>query len=110
MIEFYSETDTVSLKYSSETGSITLSCRNLEPLVLETGEMLSSLSAAHEDAVPVERLTVESDNPQWKTKIIFSSVNCSRQEGKLQIDYASGMLMLKINFAGENEIGERGTR
>ncbi|HLG33651.1 MAG TPA: DUF4153 domain-containing protein [Bacteroidia bacterium] len=109
-LEFFFEADTIRLINSREAGTITLQCRDFEPLVLDTKEMLASLPGSNEDAIPVDRLTLEADNRQWKTKIIFSSLNCSRQNGKLKTDYASGMLMLKINFEEENEVGEKGTK
>jgi hypothetical protein len=109
-IEFFSEADTVTLSFDSETGTVRFSCRNLEPLVLETREMLSGLSDSGDDTVPPEMLMLETDNAQWKAKIIFTTVNCSREQGKLQIDYANGLFLLKINSSAENEIGEQGSR
>ncbi|MBK5286626.1 MAG: DUF4153 domain-containing protein [Bacteroidia bacterium] len=102
--------DSIRFVYAAQNGTMKLTCRDFEPLLFQTNEMLASLSASDKDAIAPDRLTLETENPQWKAKIIFTSVNFDRAEGTLRFDNANGVLMLRINNALENEVGEKATK
>jgi len=102
--------DSIRFVYAALNGTMKLTCRDFEPLLFQTKEMLASLSGSDKDAMAPDRLTLETENPQWKAKIIFTSVNFDRTEGTIRFDNANGVLMIRINNAMENEVGEKGTK
>lgn len=106
---FYFGTDSVLFVYSSANGTITLTCRDFEPLVLDTKEMIAALPPSDKDEVSPGRLTLETDNRQWKAKIICTSLNLSSEEGKLKFQNANGVIMFRIINDEENEVGEHET-
>lgn len=94
--------DTVNLIYSDTLKSFTLTSGDLHPLVIELDDMIASLPKDRNNEVSPEIMTVVAENPFWKARIVFRSLEIQRDNGALKIDVAEGLLML--TFA------ERGTR
>ena len=105
--------DTLYLCYSGSEKNIYISYKDLEPLVLETGSVSDSIYGLGEFLPENVRLTdfsIESDNRDWKAKVIFSELNINKQSGKTMMDYGWGVLFVRLNADNvdkENEVGEK---
>lgn len=109
-VDFSAGADSVELIYYSETGLIILSARSFEPHEFNLNNLLDSLPQSDDDEFSQGLLSLDNDNMQWKAKIIFRSISLSMDKGKPKLNSASGTLLLRINDAGENEVGEKRTK
>jgi hypothetical protein len=108
--DFFTEEDSVHLVYSEETGQITLSGKNVEPLTMNFRALLDSLPKEDDNYLSQSQLTLEADNRQWKAKIMLSELSVERENGEIKLNRADGLLMLLFNNSVENEVGEKGMK
>jgi hypothetical protein len=114
--KFLLKNDTLYFYYSEGERKIRVTYKDLEPLILEAGNVFDSIYAsgssvkAFPDSVHLADFIVESDNKEWKAKAVFSELNLSRQSGRVHMDYASITLFVRLNGGNvdkENEVGEK---
>jgi hypothetical protein len=111
------KSDTLYLFYSDTERKIHLSYKNFEPLILDAGGVMDSIysvgSSPREtlpESVRLADFFLESDNKEWKAKVVFSELSVSKQSGQTSINYGSAMLFVRLNADNvdrENEVGEK---
>lgn len=95
-IDFLIESDTVHFVRSTTTGDISLSYRDFEPLVFDMKEFFSTLPRNENFEMNPAQLTIESENKDWQARIVFSSLDIVRENGKFELEDAAGVLMLNL--------------
>ena len=116
--KFVLKDDTLYLWYSDSVRRINISYRNMEPLALETGSVLDTVYESGDNNLagpaksPLKNIhlsdfAIESDNKEWKAKVVFSELRINRKSGRTLLDYASAVLFVKMANDVENEVGER---
>src|SRR5258706_4786400 len=105
--KFILKKDTLYLWYSDNTRRIKISYNNIEPLVLEIGNVLDAGYPFVSDSVHLSDFSIESDNKEWKAKVVFSELRINKKDGRNLLDYASAMLFVKMANVVENEVGEK---
>ncbi len=101
-VEFYVESDTLRLANSTE---ITLTYRDFDSLTFDIDVLLDSLPSFRSMDLLPEQLTASSENSQWKAKLVFSSLEVSKEKGEWRIDDIRGTLM--VRFLDAVKVSER---
>ncbi len=95
--EYLVGADTVQIVYSPAIESIELRYRDYEALVLDLKSLYASLPNDADSELPHHRLTLLDEHPKWRAKLVFSSLEISREKNTTGLVAAEGILMLSFN-------------
>ncbi len=93
-LDFTVKADTVHLTYAPAMERLELTSGDDAPLVFDLKNLLASLPSHEDLEITPDRMTIMAENPNWKAKLVLSSLEISREKGETKLVAAEGVLML----------------